>query len=143
MKMASHHRYEAGPGLVEPGVIEGGGATGAVTEMLVAAARSPRMAEVYAFFLEMMASKHGLANSSSSGGGGGGSSSSSSSGSSSSSSSSSNSSTASDGGTPFVAFSSTGPYSKCVACVCSPTMRQRCRFNEPCVPGHKPLREHK
>ena len=35
--------YEAGPGLVEDGVIGGGGATGAVTTLLIAAARDPRM----------------------------------------------------------------------------------------------------
>jgi hypothetical protein len=35
--------YEAGPGLVEDGVIEGGGATGAVTSLLIAVARDPAM----------------------------------------------------------------------------------------------------
>lgn len=39
--------YEAGPGLVEGGVIEGGGATGAVTELLISAARDNRMADFY------------------------------------------------------------------------------------------------
>lgn len=35
--------YEGGPALVENGVIEGGGATGAVTSLLIAAARDPAM----------------------------------------------------------------------------------------------------
>jgi hypothetical protein len=35
--------YEGGPGLVENGVIEGGGATGAVTSLLIATARDPSM----------------------------------------------------------------------------------------------------
>jgi hypothetical protein len=39
--------YEAGPGLVQDGVIGGGGATGAVTELLVAAARNNRMEPFY------------------------------------------------------------------------------------------------
>lgn len=38
--------YEAGPGLVEPGVIEGGRANGHITELLVATARDDGMAAV-------------------------------------------------------------------------------------------------
>lgn len=70
--------YEAGPGLVEPGVIEGGAANGHITEVLIEAARSDAMADLYTFYLDTFAQKYGLANSS----------------------------------TPFMAFASTGPYSK-------------------------------
>jgi len=43
--------YESGPSLVQSGVIEGGGATGAVTELLVEVQRDERMAGVYAEYL--------------------------------------------------------------------------------------------
>jgi len=39
--------YEAGPGLVQDGVISGQSATGAVTELLIAAARDDRMQPFY------------------------------------------------------------------------------------------------
>ena len=39
--------YEAGPGLVQDGVIDGQSATGAVTELLIAAARDARMQPFY------------------------------------------------------------------------------------------------
>ena len=54
--------YEAGPSLVQSGVIEGGGATGAVTELLAEVQRDARMAGIYAEYLRR-ATSLGLATS--------------------------------------------------------------------------------
>ncbi len=46
--------YEAGPGLVQDGVIGGGGANGYITELLIAVARNPRMEDFYTYALNQM-----------------------------------------------------------------------------------------
>jgi hypothetical protein len=46
--------YEAGPGLVEHGVIGGGRATGAVTEALIAAVRDPAMEAIVEQFVDIV-----------------------------------------------------------------------------------------